>query len=390
MNKQSFRWTFLAVAAMLFWLVVSVLGMTQASAQGGSVTIEDVQVSNVRDGAFTVSWITDQVVTGTLRYGTEPANLNQTADDDRGANTTDDTHYVTVLSGLSPNTTYYFDVVSGDTTDDNGGTHYQVTTGATLGIADNDTIYGQVVLSDTTTPAEGTIIYVTLRDNNGEGSSGDAALQSTLVEASGYWIMNLANGRTSDLSGYFSYSASGGDQLFIEAQGAGDGTGSQTVDTANDSAIPAMPLAVSLASFTATPGEDSILLEWETVLEIDNLGFNVWRSNSPDAPTTLLNEELIPSQAPGSGQGFAYSWQDNDVEAGTTYYYWLEDIDSGGVTTLHGPVSATANDPTAVGVASLSTEPISLPWQAFLLGISLLAAIAGLVQYASRSKATTS
>ena len=58
---------------------------------------------------------------------------------------------------------------------------------------------------------------------------------------------------------------------------------------------------------------------------MDNLGFNLWRGTSPNAPDTQLNASLIPSQAPGSTQGYSYEWTDQaNLVAGTTYYYWLE------------------------------------------------------------------
>lgn len=125
------------------------------------------------------------------------------------------------------------------------------------------------------------------------------------------------------------------------------------------------PLNVTLASLTAAPQQEHILVTWETVVELDNLGFNVWRGSSPDAPDTQLNASLIPSQAPGSGQGSAYEWEDTEVEAGVTYYYWLEALDVNGLTTRHGPVSATQNIPTAVTVDVLTVSSVlagALPW----------------------------
>jgi hypothetical protein len=76
----------------------------------------------------------------------------------------------------------------------------------------------------------------------------------------------------------------------------------------------------------------------------------------------------MPSQAPGAAQGAAYSYEDAAVEAGQTYWYWLEDVDLSGATTLHGPVSATVSVPTAVTLASVSASPAAasagaaLPW----------------------------
>lgn len=118
--------------------------------------ISNVTTTNLRDVSFTVSWITDVASTGSVNYGTSAA-LGTTANDDRGAAVSSTTHHVTI-SGLSPNTLYYFDVISGSTTDNNGGSHYAVTTGPTLALPGSDTVYGQVYKSDGTTPATGAIV----------------------------------------------------------------------------------------------------------------------------------------------------------------------------------------------------------------------------------------
>lgn len=104
-----------------------------------------------------------------------------------------------------------------------------------------------------------------------------------------------------------------------------------------------VPTAVRLARFEAQPWTGGIHVEWETVTEIDNLGFNLYRSDQgPDGAYAQLNEQLIPSLAPGSPQGAVYAWQDGAVEPGAVCYYRLEDVDIHGMATMHGPVWATA------------------------------------------------
>ena len=102
------------------------------------------------------------------------------------------------------------------------------------------------------------------------------------------------------------------------------------------------PTAVELARFEAWLEGLSIHVEWETVTEIDNLGFNLYRAGAPGGPYAKLNGELIPSQSPGSPLGWVYVWLDAAVEAGRTYYYLLEDVDIYGHTTMHGPVQVKA------------------------------------------------
>ena len=146
-----------------------------------------------------------------------------------------------------------------------------------------------------------------------------------------------------------------------------DGLGNQgqvCVDTCT-------PLAVTLAAFGATARPDAIRVSWETVSEIDNAGFNLYRSLDGvwDSATLLA---YVPSQAPGSAQGFTYQYDDADVTPGQTAWYWLEDVDVGGHTTRHGPVSATIQTPTAVTLASFDAaagNPLNglLAWTVLLL-----------------------
>ena len=215
---------------------------SRAPAGLGNLSISEVRITNVRNGCVSISWITDSPSTGHVNFGPTTA-LGSTAYDDRGDSTVDDTHHVT-LSGLSPDTTYYFDVVSGSTVYDNGGVHHTVTTGPMLGLPPSDTIYGQVFLADGVTPAEGAIAYITLQDADAQGSSGQAAPMSTLVDENGYWTVNLGNSRTASLTSYFSYSSSG-DSVGIEAQGAAQGTASEAVDTSADTPAASMTLILT-------------------------------------------------------------------------------------------------------------------------------------------------
>ena len=53
-----------------------------------------------------------------------------------------------------------------------------------------------------------------------------------------------------------------------------------------------------------------------------------------------INAEIIPAQG-GPLSGAEYEFIDAPVKNRTAYTYKLEDIDSDGTATMHGPVSAT-------------------------------------------------
>ncbi len=139
------------------------------------------------------------------------------------------------------------------------------------------------------------------------------------------------------------------------------------------------PLAITLASFDAAAQADHVLVTWETVSELQNAGFNLYRTTTADPPTAANLLAFVPSQGPGSTQGFAYSHQDYAVTAGQTYWYWLEDVAFSGATAMHGPVSVVFTAPTAVTLSGLdasSPAPLAGLWWLAAVAAALAAAAA--------------
>jgi hypothetical protein len=100
---------------------------------------------------------------------------------------------------------------------------------------------------------------------------------------------------------------------------------------------PDPPLVVELGGFRARGVGGGVLIEWETKSEVDNLGFNLYRSTEREGRYVKLNAQLIPGLISSvSGRGYTYT--DTGVRRGALYYYKLEDIDLDGSRTVHGPV----------------------------------------------------
>jgi hypothetical protein len=97
------------------------------------------------------------------------------------------------------------------------------------------------------------------------------------------------------------------------------------------------PTAVDLVSFTATGQDENVLVEWETAQEVDNLGFNLYRSAELGGTYSKLNSRLIPGLL-SSVTGKQYTYIDEDVTRSVLYYYMLEDVDLDGTRTMHGPI----------------------------------------------------
>jgi hypothetical protein len=95
---------------------------------------------------------------------------------------------------------------------------------------------------------------------------------------------------------------------------------------------------VELSSFTGTYGNGSVRLEWTTASETDNLGFDVYRSDSQNGQYTKVNSQLI--QGAGNTQSaHSYGYTDQTITAGQSYFYKLADVRFDGSVTLHNAIS---------------------------------------------------
>ena len=189
----------------LFVLVGALIAGTLLIGEGGGVfapratpqtTPKNIEVTNVTDTGFTISFLTDESTSGLVKYGTEPNSLKSVAGEDRnqlqGKVGSYQTHYMTV-SGLQPNTTYYYTLGTASGTFDNDGQPYSLKTTARNGApAAARTIYGSVS-NEAGNPAEGAIVYITLKN---------AGKMSSQVKSSGSWAVPLSNARTLDGSAY--------------------------------------------------------------------------------------------------------------------------------------------------------------------------------------------
>lgn len=99
------------------------------------------------------------------------------------------------------------------------------------------------------------------------------------------------------------------------------------------------PTLVTLESFIAIPGNGKVTLQWATASEIDNAGFNIYRSEA-GGEYVQINSDIIAAKG-GATEGAAYIFVDENVQNRTKYSYKLEDLDLSGKSTMHEPKSAT-------------------------------------------------
>jgi hypothetical protein len=100
--------------------------------------------------------------------------------------------------------------------------------------------------------------------------------------------------------------------------------------------------AITLAGFGCAASRQEVTVSWVTGTELNNAGFNIYRSLTPAGPQMKVNGALL--RAVGEGvSGASYSIVDQPGYG--VFYYWLEDVDYSGRTTLHGPAAVTVKTP---------------------------------------------
>lgn len=100
---------------------------------------------------------------------------------------------------------------------------------------------------------------------------------------------------------------------------------------------------VEISSFAVTASAGYAEMTWTTTTEIDNAGFNLYRSSTGSDSRTRLNQELIPAMG-DEIRGASYSFTDYNVKDGVTYRYWLESKDLNGDSSIEGPVLVTVGE----------------------------------------------
>lgn len=128
-------------------------------------------------------------------------------------------------------------------------------------------------------------------------------------------------------------------------------TGQSADGEVEDYASTLSTLPVELAHVTSQRAGDSVVVQWRTAQEVENLGFNLY-SIAADDVRTQLNELLVPSTAPTSVESQDYSL----TVVTAAGEFWLEDVALDGTTEMHGPY--------AVGESyGQETPPPAVDWE---------------------------
>ena len=90
------------------------------------------------------------------------------------------------------------------------------------------------------------------------------------------------------------------------------------------------PLPVTLSHFQAEHTDVGVILKWTTESELDNAGFNIYRSPTKDGEFKVVNPTMIQG-AGTTGERNEYTWTDTTAKPNTVYYYRIEDVSHAGV-----------------------------------------------------------
>ncbi len=111
--------------------------------------------------------------------------------------------------------------------------------------------------------------------------------------------------------------------------------------TFNSDEVPDQGLPVFLNSFQARVQDGEVVLRWETASEMNNQGFEIWRSDGNEENYRLIADYQTHPALQGAGnsnQSLQYEYRDALVRMNETYYYRLADVDFNGNRTFHGPL----------------------------------------------------
>lgn len=160
---------------------------------GQSNEPKNVQISNVSDTSFTVSYTTEDAVFGSLNFGTN-TSLGNAALDERDKTPQEHNVHVITVKSLTPKTSYLFSIISGQETFLNNGAMYSARTGPAIDFISEQkgNIKGKVVSPDGVSPKEA-LVYLSIPG---------AQVLSTLTKADGSYNFSLSLLRTTDLSSF--------------------------------------------------------------------------------------------------------------------------------------------------------------------------------------------
>jgi len=301
-------------------------------------SVSNITVTDVTPTAFSVVWGSDQPgSTCTLNVfddeaGTTPAAATVTSEINTRPEAGNRGIMKVRVTDVNANTTYYFQTSTtsdGDTTlDPEVAPFLPVTTEDELAVVDNDILVTRVFEADgSTVPVDGAILIATVEGASYpvSGWAGDGVPEgfasvdlNNLYSAASHRSLELVSGEAIEFWGFGGINGQNRCTTVVPPETGGI----QLVEC--DITLP-----VELSIFSAVVEDSHIILKWRTESEINNLGFDVYRSESRDGKYVKVNPVYIKG-AGTDATPHDYKFVDESAVVGKTYYYYIEDISFSG------------------------------------------------------------
>jgi len=224
---------FLIVVLVISLFLVKKEQIFRSGASGGAVPSE-VQITNITDTSFTVSWTTSKETSGLVKLlGDSEERVFLDCRDKTGELNKSTNHYVEVV-GLSSDKDYRFIIVSGGKEFFvSGNKPYQTRTARPIsGELPEANLASGKILDSSGEPAAGAIVYISI-----EGISP----LSSLVTNRGNWVVSLAKAFSSDLSALANYQEGKiSEQIFVQGEKGRKATA--VIFTEDDDPVPPIVL----------------------------------------------------------------------------------------------------------------------------------------------------
>jgi len=308
--------------------------------QGGTdttpPTITGVTVSTTTTQSATIVWNTDELANSTVNYGVSTSTINLST----GVTTMVDNasslgQHSVILSNLTPDTTYYFEVESSDisnesSTNNNGGDYYSFTTKAGPVISGTTVTSlfntGATIVWETDVADDSYIVYSTNADMSGSSQVG----VSESVTGHSYSLTGLTSGTT-----YYYYVKSG--------VATDDNAGAYyNFITSSDTVGPA------ISSVT-----ESIITDEEVVI--------TWTTNEDSTSAVAIGTAsgVYTATTTVSALSTSHSVTVEDLATSTVYYYRVNSVDASGNSTFSDGHSFTTLETLSEESAVIAREAIA-------------------------------
>jgi hypothetical protein len=232
------------------------------------------------------------------------------------------------------------------------GINYEAYAFNVSGCASPVTLTAQVCSSSCGTAAAfDSLIFVYQKDNGAPGVSGNAVFEPTNPTDANKLRAGNNNACAPDDASVTVNICTGVFVVVVTSNGVGATGSFNLLVSASNAAcnVTGIPTLTQVDLLSANGYADGTTVNWKTGMEVDNLGFNVYRDDG--GKRTRVNSHLIAGSAlqvgPGTNlkSGRSYAWTDTSAKDGDNARYWLEDVALDGRSTWHGPITADKLNP---------------------------------------------